>query len=262
MARKKVDFSVLQKLHQGEWQIVDFVISVEFMEFFNWIKEYASIGYKQELVGIDGKTKLHIQGAKYDERGIIALSGYLISSEQTLQVPDIISFIFTVKVGESKYSISAACHPITFNYFIPLLEAIAHKWPEANQSIEEYIVRLDRLANGLQDNTDSSQDSKGLGGSNPKAVSADKTQSKTSDSIKNKLQKGKTRRFAPNRERDFQKWKGFWIKVKPYKDQSIAEISTLIKRDPKFINVNKYSKDTISKIIKAGNGGEFGDETS
>jgi len=179
MVEKKVDFSILQKLSFGEWQIVDFIITVELREFFQWVKEYVSIAYKQEFISIDGKTKLHIQGAKYDEKGIVAVGGFVITKEKTLEIPDLIIFVFTMNVSERKFSISAAGHPILFDYFISLLEAITQKWPEATQSIEEYIVRLDRLANGLKDNSDSSQDSKGLGGINPQAVSPDRAQRKT-----------------------------------------------------------------------------------
>jgi hypothetical protein len=98
-----------------------------------------------------------------------------------VQVQDLIIFVFTVKVSERKQSISATSHPILFNFFVPLLQAIVNKWPEAKQPIDEYIVRLERLANGLKESSDSKKDSQKLNELNIKVGSSDKIQKKTAD---------------------------------------------------------------------------------
>lgn len=144
-----MNYSVLEKLPPSEWAIVDFIITTTFSDFFSWVKEFVAAGFQEELISLDGKSKIHLQSARYDPQRIICIGGYLINQEHITQIQDIISFVFTVKVGNDRYSISATSHPIAFPFFIKLLNEMSCKWPETKKSVEEYIARLQRLAEGL-----------------------------------------------------------------------------------------------------------------
>jgi hypothetical protein len=63
--------------------------------------------------------------------------------------------------------------------------------------------------------------------------------------------------YVPKRKADFQNWKIYWKKVKPYEGLTMDKILEKVENDIKFSNVRKYGKDTIRKIVTAGRAGKL-----
>jgi hypothetical protein len=147
--RETTGFALLQKLPVGEWLFCDFIIPVGLEPFYEWVREFVSSGYKEELLSVDGTKRIHIWSATYSRPGYVGVGTFQVWPDAIYHVPDSILFVFSTKTSDDKYKISGVCDPIIISYFIKMLTAVAQEWPDAAQAVQEYLTRLHRMADAL-----------------------------------------------------------------------------------------------------------------
>jgi hypothetical protein len=74
----------------------------------------------------------------------------------------------------------------------------------------------------------------------------------------------KVAKYAPKRNMDFERHKNIWRKIQSESESgiNIANLLKKIKIDPKYISFKKISYDTLRRVMRAGQNGEFNDEVS